>query len=112
MLTELRDTIGLIMLQQGADPANFTDDEFNAAVDYLQKANDSGQIRQFTGNDYSSAAHQRHIAACMAWSGDVVQLQADNPDIKFVQPEAGMMIWADNMLIPNMAQHTRTPRSS
>jgi len=24
-----------------------------------------------------------------------------------VQPEAGMMIWADNMLIPNMAQHTK-----
>ncbi len=107
VLTEWRDTMGLIMLQQGADPSNFTADQFNNAIDYLQKANDSGQIRQFTGNDYSSLLTDGTAWACMAWSGDVVQLQADNPNIKFVQPEAGMMIWADNMLIPNMAQHTK-----
>lgn len=105
VLTEWRDTMGLIMLQQGADPAKFTEDQFNSAIDYLQKANDAGQIRQFTGNDYSSLLTDGTAWACMAWSGDVVQLQADNPNIKFVQPEAGMMIWADNMLIPNMAQH-------
>jgi len=107
VLTEWRDTLGLIMLQQGADPANFTADQFNASVDYLQKANDSGQIRQFTGNDYSSLLSNGTALASIAWSGDVVQLQADNPAIKFVQPEAGMMIWADNMLIPNMAQHKK-----
>ena len=107
VLTEWRDTLGLIMLQQGADPSNFTADQFNASVSYLQKANDSGQIRQFTGNDYSSLLSNGTAYACMAWSGDVVQLQADNPAIKFVQPEAGMMIWADNMLIPNMAQHKK-----
>jgi len=107
VLTEWRDTLGLIMLQQGADPANFTADQFNASVDYLQKANDSGQIRQFTGNDYSSLLSNGTALASVAWSGDVVQLQADNPAIKFVQPEAGMMIWADNMLIPNMAQHKK-----
>lgn len=107
VLNEWRDTMGLIMLQQGADPSNFTSDQFNTAIDYLQKANDSGQIRQFTGNDYSSLLTNGTAWACMAWSGDVVQLQADNPHIKFVQPEAGMMIWADNMLIPNMAQHTK-----
>ncbi|MFN8158346.1 MAG: spermidine/putrescine ABC transporter substrate-binding protein [Candidatus Nanopelagicales bacterium] len=107
VLTEWRDTIGLIMLQQGKDPSNFTDDDFMNAVDYLQKANDSGQIRQFTGNDYSGLLADGTAYACMAWSGDVVQLQADNPDIKFVQPESGMMIWADNMMIPNMAQHKK-----
>jgi spermidine/putrescine transport system substrate-binding protein len=73
----------------------------------LQKANDSGQIRQFTGNDYSGLLSNGTALACLAWSGDVVQLQADNPAIKFVQPEAGMMIWADNMLIPNKAQHKK-----
>jgi spermidine/putrescine transport system substrate-binding protein len=107
VLTEWRDTIGLILLDMGKDPSNFTADDFNNAVDVLQKANDSGQIRQFTGNDYSSLLSNGTAFACIAWSGDVVQLQADNPAIKFVQPEAGMMIWADNMLIPNMAQHTK-----
>ena len=107
VLTEWRDTMGLILLQQGKDPANFTADDFAASIDYLQKASDSGQIRQFTGNDYSSLLTNGTAHACMAWSGDIVQLQADNPAIKFVQPEAGMMIWADEMMIPAMAQHMR-----
>jgi spermidine/putrescine transport system substrate-binding protein len=107
VLTEWRDTIGLILLDSGKDPSNFTADDFNNAIDILQKANDSGQIRQFTGNDYSSLLSNGTALACIAWSGDVVQLQADNDKIKFVQPEAGMMIWADNMLIPNMAQHKK-----
>jgi spermidine/putrescine transport system substrate-binding protein len=107
VLTEWRDTIGLILLDMGKDPSNFTADDFNNAVDMLQKANDSGQIRAFTGNDYSSLLSNGTAFACIAWSGDVVQLQADNDKIKFVQPEAGMMIWADNMLIPNMAQHKK-----
>jgi len=107
VLTEWRDTIGLILLDSGKDPSNFTADDFNNAIDILQKANDSGQIRQFTGNDYSSLLSNGTAFACIAWSGDVVQLQADNDKIKFVQPEAGMMIWADNMLIPNMAQHKK-----
>jgi spermidine/putrescine transport system substrate-binding protein len=107
VLTEWRDTIGLILLQQGKDPANFTEDEFMAAVDALQKSNDAGQIRQFTGNDYSGLLADGTAYASMAWSGDVVQLQLSNPAIKFVQPESGMMIWSDNMLIPNMAAHTK-----
>jgi spermidine/putrescine transport system substrate-binding protein len=29
-----------------------------------------------------------------------VQLQADNPDIRFVAPESGVHLWTDNMQIP------------
>jgi spermidine/putrescine transport system substrate-binding protein len=104
-LTEMRDSVGLVMLDQGKDPANFTDADFTAAIDALKKATDSGQIRQFTGNDYAQGLASGDIAACLAWSGDVVQLQADNPDIAFVIPDAGAMLWSDNMMIPNLAQH-------
>jgi len=106
-LSEWRDTVGLTMLEQGADPSNFTADQFAAAIADIQSAVDSKQIRRFTGNDYSGDLANGTTYACLAWSGDVVQLQADNPAIKFVQPEAGMMIWADNMLIPNMAAHKK-----
>ncbi len=43
--------------------------------------------------------------ACEAWSGDIIQLQFDNPDIKFVAPEEGLALWSDNMLVPNKAAH-------
>src|SRR4029453_1053651 len=38
-------------------------------------------------------------------SGDVIQAQFENPDIKFVTPEEGLSIWSDNMLVPNLATH-------
>ncbi|HEU0040841.1 MAG TPA: extracellular solute-binding protein, partial [Jiangellaceae bacterium] len=46
-----------------------------------------------------------NIVAAMAWSGDVIQLQFENPDIKFVAPEEGLSLWSDNMLVPNKATH-------
>src|SRR4051794_18941566 len=104
-LTEMRDTMGLILLDQGKDPAKFSDDDYANAIDMLQKAVSDGQIRKFTGNDYAQGLANGNIAACIAWSGDVIQLQADNASIKLVIPEAGCMLWSDNMMVPNKASH-------
>ena len=100
MLQELADSVGLVMLQAGDDPASVTDETFNKAIDTVQAAVDSGQIRRFTGNDYAQALTKGDLAAAVAWSGDVVQLLADNPKLKWAIPESGGMIWTDNMLIP------------
>jgi spermidine/putrescine transport system substrate-binding protein len=100
LLTEFGDTIGLVMLANGDDPSKVTDATFNKAVKTIQKAVDSGQVRQFTGNDYAPLLAKGDIYACFAWSGDMVQLQADHPGLKWVQPKSGAMIWTDNMLIP------------
>ena len=78
----MRDTVGLVLLEQGKDPANFTDADFDAAIAMIQKAKDAGQITGFTGNDYTERPRRGDIAACVAWTGDVVQLQADNPDAR------------------------------
>jgi spermidine/putrescine transport system substrate-binding protein len=99
-LTEMPDTIGLVILDGGGDPSKVVKADFDKAIQRLQKAVDSGQIRQFTGNDYSGPLAKGDIWAAVAWSGDMVQLTADNPKLKFAIPEAGGMIWTDNMLIP------------
>jgi spermidine/putrescine transport system substrate-binding protein len=100
MLTEMSDSIGVTMLANGDDPSSVTDKTFDAAISTLKKAVDSGQIRQFTGNDYAPLLAKGDIYACLAWSGDMVQLQADHPGLKWVLPDKGGMIWTDNMLIP------------
>lgn len=100
MLSEMADSVGLVMKQNGDDPTQVTDESFDAAIAVVQKAVDNGQIRRFTGNDYAEQLTSGSIAAAVAWSGDVVQLQIDNPDLKFVIPDAGGMIWTDNMMIP------------
>jgi spermidine/putrescine transport system substrate-binding protein len=100
MLTELRDTVPLVMKCQGVDLSNVTEDDWMAAIDKLKQAADSGQIRRFTGNDYARDLTSGDVDAVIGWSGDAIQLQADNPNIKFVMPTEGCMLWSDNMVIP------------
>ena len=100
LLTEFADTLSLVMLSNGDDPAKVTDASFNRAIKKIEKAVNSGQVRQFYGNDYSGALSKGDLAATMAWSGDVVQLQADNKHLKWNLPTDGGDIWTDNMLIP------------
>jgi len=107
LLTEMPDTIGLVLLELGKDPASFTEADFDAACAEIQKAKDAGQIKGFTGNDYTKPLASGDTAACVAWSGDVVQLKADNPSLGFALPQKGFMIWSDNLLIPNLAKHKK-----
>ena len=100
LLTERADTLGLVMAANGDDPSHVTDATFKKAVNTIQAAVKSGQVRQFTGNDYAPLLAKGDIYACFAWSGDMVQLQADHPGLKWVLPDSGGMIWTDNMLIP------------
>ena len=62
-------------------------------------------MRAFTGNEYAQDLAKGNVVACEAWSGDVIQLQFSNPDIKFIAPEEGLSLWSDNSLVPNKATH-------
>jgi spermidine/putrescine transport system substrate-binding protein len=92
--------MGLIMRANGDDPSKVEADAFDRAIQTLQDAVDSGQIRRFTGNDYLEDFPAGSAYAGMTWSGDVAQLQSDTPGLKWVIPDDGGMIWTDNMLIP------------
>ncbi|MEU5169496.1 polyamine ABC transporter substrate-binding protein [Streptomyces mutomycini] len=104
-LSEMRDSVGMTLLDMGKDPGSFTDADFDAAVGRMQKGVDTKQIRRFTGNDYTADLSKGDIAACVAWAGDIIQLQADNPAIKFSIPSAGYITSSDNMLVPARARH-------
>jgi spermidine/putrescine transport system substrate-binding protein len=105
LLSEMSDTMLFMLLLIGKDPEHFTDADFTAACDRLQKSVSDGQVRAFTGNEYAQDLVKGNVVACEAWSGDVLQLQFDNPNIKFVAPEEGLSLWSDNMLVPNKAEH-------
>ncbi len=102
VLAEMRDSVGLVMRGQGNDPADFSDDDFSAAVAELQTQIDSGQIRQVTGNDYISSMENGDVVAAIAWSGDIAEL---GDPFQFVLPESGGMLWSDDLMVPAMARH-------
>jgi spermidine/putrescine transport system substrate-binding protein len=104
-LTEMRDTIGLLMLADGKDPTRPTYAAAEPSFARLEAARRSGQIRAFTGNDYQDDLLAGNFAACVAWSGDVAQLALEKPQLRFVVPESGGMLWADVMVMPKGAPH-------
>lgn len=104
LLTEMRDTMLFLLLIEGSDPEDFTDEEFTAAIERLRGFVDSGAVRRFAGNDYVDDMKSGDIVACEAWSGDVINLLGGGK-YKWIPPEEGFAIWTDNMLVPNKAAH-------
>ena len=100
MLTEMRDTVPLVLKADGIDPGDATEEDWMAAIEKIRGAAKSGQIRKFTGNNYTNDLANGDAVAVIGWSGDAVQLQADDPNIEFVMPTEGCMLWSDNMVIP------------
>ncbi|MCX4513590.1 spermidine/putrescine ABC transporter substrate-binding protein [Streptomyces sp. NBC_01619] len=107
LLSGLDESFALLMQGNGVDITGWTADDFHAVCDQVEKLVKQKHIRRFTGNDYIKDLSTGDVLACQAYSGDVIQLQADNPDIEFVVPEEGAELWAESLMIPNLAGHKR-----
>lgn len=105
MVSEMREVVGLFMLAGGDDPSRATFDTADAALGRLESVQARGQVAKFTGNEYVDSLKSGEFAACLAWSGDVVQLQKERPDIRFVIPAEGGIRWFDSMIIPRGASN-------
>jgi spermidine/putrescine transport system substrate-binding protein len=105
MLTEMRDTMNLTLLNMGVDPQQATEADARAAQQKLLDQRDAGIVRNYYGNDYVQPLEQGDLALCMAWSGDVLGAELTNPDIKFIVPDEGGILFVDNMCIPQNAEH-------
>ncbi|MEU4079336.1 polyamine ABC transporter substrate-binding protein [Streptomyces venezuelae] len=105
LLSGLDESFALLMLGSGVDVTRWKGDDFHALCEKVEGLVKSRHIRRFTGNDYIKDLSTGDVLACQAYSGDVIQLQADNPDIEFVVPEEGAELWAESLLIPNLARH-------
>ena len=99
-LNEVIETVPLVMACEGLDPDSASEADWMKAIDKIGKAVEEGQIRRFTGNDYARDLTSGDAVAVIGWSGDAVQLQADNPNIEFRMPTEGCSLWSDNMVIP------------
>jgi spermidine/putrescine transport system substrate-binding protein len=105
LLSDMQDGLGMIMSSQGGDVASPTMESVQKAVDLVKEQKDKGQIRRFTGNDYADDLAAGNLIVAQAYSGDVVQLQADNPDLDFVIPESGGDWFIDTQTIPYTTQN-------
>ena len=105
MFSEPYDSAGTVLLGEGIDASRATLDQILSAIERIGEANDAGQFRRFTGNDYTTDLTKGNIAIALAYSGDLVQLQSDNPNLRFSYPEEGAMLFTDNMMMPSHVEH-------
>ena len=102
VLSEVQDTVGLIMLAQGVDiDKPFTSEQFMNALAVVEEQVDSGQIKQVKGNSYKEDLINEQAWAAIGWSGDIFQINAEEGDKwEFALPDTGGTLWSDNFLIP------------
>ncbi len=107
VLSEMRDTIGLIMLDQGVDiSGDWGDDEFFNALAVVEEQIANGQIRQVRGNAYTEDLVSGDAIAVMGWSGDIVALNFDSDDkFDYKIVDSGVTLWSDNLMVPIGARH-------
>ena len=105
MLSEPYDSACTVLLGDGVDASTAGIDQILGAIDKLDQANQDGQFRRFTGNDYTTDLAKGNVWVSLAYSGDLVQLQSDNPDLRFSYFEEGNMAFNDNLLMPANVEH-------
>ena len=100
MVSELRETVPLIMKADGIDPATASEEDWLTSIDKLGQAVSSGQIRRVTGGDYSKDLASGDAVAVIGWAADANQLQADKAGLEWVMPAEGCIVWYDNWVVP------------
>ncbi|MEP6843319.1 MAG: spermidine/putrescine ABC transporter substrate-binding protein [Pseudolysinimonas sp.] len=107
VLSEMRDTIGILMLEQNVDISKPIENfQFQNALDVLKKNIDDGVIRSVKGNSYTDDLVSGDALAAICWSGDITATNGSNGDHwAFALPDAGGTLWNDNMMIPVGARH-------
>lgn len=105
MLTEPYDSASTVLIMQGKDPAKATLDDMLGAIDFIAEQNAKGQFRRFTGNDFTTDLTKGNVSIVLAYSGDMVQLQADNPNLRFSYAEEGCITFTDNLMLPAKVAH-------
>jgi spermidine/putrescine transport system substrate-binding protein len=106
MFGDTLDLPNFAMAGMGVNPETSTPDDWTAAADMLTKQRDDGIVRQYYQQNYIKALSSGDVWLTMAWSGDVFQAQnSGSPDLKFVVPDEGGILWTDNMCIPAHAEN-------
>jgi spermidine/putrescine transport system substrate-binding protein len=104
MLTEMRDTVPLVLQSEGIAPDEATKEDWLAAIDKLGEARDSGQIRRFTGNEYTEDLTSGNIVAAIGWSGDGSLIGREG--VEWRRPTDGCDLFFDQAVIPVGAPNT------
>ena len=94
------------LLSVGANPQHSSVYQWSQAADALREQRESGVVKGYYDQEYLQALQRGDLWVTQAWSGDIFQAnQLGHPELEFVIPAEGAMLWTDSMMIPLHAEH-------
>jgi spermidine/putrescine transport system substrate-binding protein len=102
VLSEFRETIGLMLISKGIDITQVTEAQYQEAVDELAGHVESGQIYT-KDQDYITAFDQGNAVAGLVWSGDLTW----GDDYGYVIDPAGATLNTDSFIVPMGSPHKK-----
>jgi spermidine/putrescine transport system substrate-binding protein len=105
MFGDSLDFPNFVMVGMGINPETSTEADWQKAAEKMKQL--KPQLRSFVDNSgEAEGLSSGNVWISMAYSGDIYQLNVSgSPDIKFVVPQEGALLWQDNMCIPKGAKH-------
>lgn len=102
-LDDARYTLGAVLMALGYDPNTHNPAEISRAKDFLLRQKDT--IATFAPDTGQDLLTQGDVDLAFEWNGDVAQVMQNNPDLRYVVPKEGSIIWVDKLAIPTGAKH-------
>ena len=92
-----RMTFGMALLATGSNPNSRDEAEIKAAFEFLQKVRPNVRVFDVSAASRSMVAEEASIGAI--WNGDGQLAMYENPDLSFIYPREGVVVWLDNFAI-------------
>lgn len=102
IIDDPRPVIGMMLLSLGYSPNSTDEEEVGEAGELLEKMKPN--IKMFDA-DPSKLFVSGEVKAGITYSGDAALAMRENPDVKMVFPEDGLLVWQDSLVIPKGAPH-------
>jgi spermidine/putrescine-binding protein len=99
LLDDPREVIGAALKSNGHSLNSTAEGELSQAK--LKIINLKQFISRFDTMSYKDLLASGDLWMAQAYSGDVVKMQAGNPELRYVIPKDGATLWVDNLAIPS-----------
>jgi spermidine/putrescine transport system substrate-binding protein len=103
MLNDMREVIGAALIYKGFAPNSTNPSELEAAKKVLlaQKS----FLAKFDSEGYEDSLVAGETVLAHGWSGEIFTAQKDNPDIGFMIPKEGAVVFVDTLVVPRSSKN-------
>ena len=105
MLNDMRETIGAALKSLGYSLNTTDEQQLAQARDVVLRWKKN--LAKFENEEYKTGVASGEFLLVHGYSGDILQVRKENPDVTFVIPQEGTSVSCDDLVIPATAKEVR-----